>query len=350
MCQRTILLRGRSVSLLLLVFAGPLWMTSASRAAEPLRRTTVAFKHAPTEARVPEIFRLDEHSFTAEQKFKDSVSDDPVISELTFPSPLSTAVDANNTVHCEYFRPKLAAGEKAPGVVVLHILGGDFDLARAFCHNLASHQVCALFLKMPYYGPRRDPQSPARMVSADLDETRRGMHQAVLDIRRAAAWLSAQEEIDASRLGIMGVSLGGIVSALAAEAEPKFKRVALLLAGGDVGNIPWNSPELARLAKKWKLQAIKPEDAGRILRPVDPVTYAELLRDREVIMMNAKHDEVIPPACTEALWKAAGEPPIEWWDAGHYTAAKYIIVAMNRTGKFFAAPPGEVKSAAPAAE
>ena len=66
---------------------------------------------------------------------------------------------------------------------------------------------------MPYYGPRRQPGVPARMVSIDPHETVRGMTQAVLDIRVAAAWLRAQPEIDAEQLGIMGISLGGITGA-----------------------------------------------------------------------------------------------------------------------------------------
>ena len=79
---------------------------------------------------------------------------------VTFPSPVKTPHENNNTVHCEYFRP-VGAG-KRPAVVVLHILGGDFDLARLFCSNLATGGVSALFLKMPYYGPRRQPDAGPR--------------------------------------------------------------------------------------------------------------------------------------------------------------------------------------------
>ena len=57
---------------------------------------------------------------------------------------------------------------------------------------------------MPYYGERRQPDSPARMISIDPEETVRGMTQAVLDIRQAAAWLAAQEEIDPRAIGHHG--------------------------------------------------------------------------------------------------------------------------------------------------
>ena len=72
---------------------------------------------------------------------------------VTFPSPVVTPFEANNTVHCEYFQPKRAG--KHPAVIVLHILGGDFPLSRLFCNRMAQQGVAALFVKMPYYGPRR---------------------------------------------------------------------------------------------------------------------------------------------------------------------------------------------------
>ena len=89
------------------------------------------------------------------------------------------------------------------------------------------------------------------MVSADAEECVRGMTQAALDCRQAAAWLAAQEEVDADQLGIMGISLGGITSALAAGIEPRFTKVCLILAGGEMGQVAWTSEELAPLRKRW---------------------------------------------------------------------------------------------------
>src|SRR5262249_9377299 len=149
--------------------------------------------------------------------------DDVKLSLVTFPSPVTTPERNNNTVHGEYYRP--AAAGKYPACVVLHIMGGDFPLARTFANALAHRKVAALFVIMPYYGPRRQPDSTARMVSADPRETVRGMTQAVKDIRYAAAWLAAQPEVDRDQLGIFGISLGGITAALAGTAEPRFHKI-----------------------------------------------------------------------------------------------------------------------------
>src|SRR5690606_11936745 len=120
------------------------------------------------------------------------------------------------------------------GVVVLHILGGEFALSRMTANSLAREGIAALFVKMPYYGERRSRSSPRRMISRDPHETVEGMTQAVLDIRRAAAWLAARPEVDKEKLGVTGISLGGIMSSLSAAAEPRFRKVAPYLAGGNL--------------------------------------------------------------------------------------------------------------------
>jgi dienelactone hydrolase len=264
---------------------------------------------------------------------------------VTFPSPVTTPHANNNTVHCEYFQP--VGPGKHPAVIVLHILGGVFQLSRLFCRSLAQHGAAALFLKMPYYGPRRQPDAPVRMVSLDAEQTVRGMTQAVLDIRRGAAWLADQQEIDPEQLGIMGISLGGITSALAATAEPRFKSVCLILAGGDIGRVAWESRELRVLRDRWAAQGGTKESLTALLSKVDPVTYAENMRGRRILMLNARQDEVIPPACTEALWRALGKPEIVWWQAGHFSAARYLFEGLGRATQFFCQPVAAQQPGAP---
>ena len=214
----------------------------------PLVKGDVSFSPTAQEPQTAQRFRLDRHTFP--YRFQPMVDFSPTIKvgDLRFPSAVETTSKPNNTVHCEYFCPQ---GEGPfPGVIVLHILGGDFALSRLFANTFAQHGVAALFLKMPYYGPRREPGNRRRMVSAEPGETVEGMTQAVLDIRRATAWLEARQEVDADRLGIFGISLGGITAALTATAESRLKNICLLLAGGDVAEVTWSSKETRKLREQ----------------------------------------------------------------------------------------------------
>lgn len=302
---------------------------------EPARSGEVSFAPTAAEATVPELFRLDRHTFTFQQKPQSTVSKSVAISEVTFPSPVETPHECNNTVHCEYFRPVNAG--RHPAVIVLHILGGDFELSRLFSRNLAQHGVAALFLKLPYYGPRRPEGVKVRMVSEDPRQTVEAMRQAILDVRRGAAWLAAQTEVDSEQLGVFGISLGGITSALAVTAEPRFQKACLMLAGGDVGQVAWDNPQLVRLRQNWTDGGGTKEEFLELWSSIDPVTYADRVRSRKpkILMLNARHDEIIPPVCTESLWRAFGEPEIVWYDAGHISAMKYIFDGLGRVSRFF---------------
>jgi dienelactone hydrolase len=299
-----------------------------------VRRGEVTFEPSADEAELPELFRLEAHTFEFQQNLMPTVSRTIELSEVRFPSPVETPHPANNTVHAEYFRP-LREG-KHPGVVMLHILGGDFDLSRLFCRQLAHHGVAAMFVVLPYYGPRREPGSPVRMVSADPRETVAGMRQAILDVRRAAAWLAARSEIEAGELGVCGISLGGITGALAMAVEPRFSKACLLLAGGDLAQVSWDRPELARVRRAWLAQGRTKDEFFAIAGQIDPVRYGGRINGRKVLMLNAEHDEVIPRTCTESLWRAFGEPEIVWFECGHYSAIRYLFDSLDHATRFFA--------------
>lgn len=303
--------------------------------AEIEETASIEFVPAESEESIPKHFRMDRHRFEADAEIlreRGSLR----VTKITFPSPVETAVPENNTVPAEYFQP--AGAGPFPGVVVLHILGGDFPLSQTVASTLARAKVAALFVKMPYYGERRSPQSPRRMISRNPTETAAGMTQAVLDVRRAAAWLSSRPEVDTSRLGITGISLGGIMSALSAAGEPRFRKVAIYLGGGNLGDFLWKTenPEAEAFRQDWLKSGETRESFLKLLTPVDPVTHGRLLRNRDVLMVNAKNDEIIPPAATVALWESIDKKPeLVWLDAGHISAAKFLPGELVRLQEFF---------------
>jgi dienelactone hydrolase len=311
----------------------PLFASSADR---PERRGEVAFKpDANEQVAVPKPFQLKAQTFEFQQQPKLSISDDVSLSLVTFPSPVKTKYESNNTVHCEYYCPTTPG--KHPACIVLHILGGDFPLARTFATALAHRGVASLFVIMPYYGPRRPPDANVRMISGDPQKTVDGMTQAVKDIRFGAAWLAAQPEVDQNQIGVFGISLGGITAALAGAAEPRFHKICPVLAGGSIASVIWDStePHAIDARKRWLAGGGTRDSLVELLKTVDPACYGDCVHGRKILMLNASHDEVIPKKCTEALWQAFGRPQIYWYNAGHYSAMWHIVDAIGRVTEFF---------------
>ncbi len=289
------------------------------------------FRPTPDEPSVPARFRLPAAKFTYELE---EVRSTPAytVSKLRFPSPINTMDPANDMVHAEYFRPKRDG--KRPAVVVLHILGADFALSRYMAARFADRGVAALFVKLPYYGERRGNDGSKRFLSDDLNRSVASMAQGVCDVRRATAWLAGRPEVDATRLGVTGISLGGIVSSIAASVDPTIGSTALLLAGGGLGEILWDMPEASRYKARWIASGRNKSDLIELTAPLDPITYAEGLKGKRVLMMAGSVDEVIPPAAATALWERAGRPPIRWFECGHYSAAGYLLPGMREAVEF----------------
>lgn len=286
-------------------------------------------------ASVPELFDFPEPGFPSSltEIRKESTH---TVFRLQFPSPVHSPDEQNNTVHAEYFQPQ--GGGRRPAVVVLHILGADFALSRYVATRLAERGVAALFLKLPYYGERRPVAEPGkRFLSADMDRSMLAMRQGVCDIRRALTWLSGRPEVDPERLGVCGISLGGILTALVTAVEPRVERAAVLLAGGNLATILWDmpEPEARRYRAQWLAAGRTRADLEAMTRPYDPLTYADRLRGRKLLMLAGSVDEVIPPRSVTELWEAAGRPPLVWFDCGHYSAVGYLLPAIRRTVGFF---------------
>ena len=305
---------------------------------QDVQKGVIEFRPSDQEAGVPRLFQLPAARFQWELKAVRQAQRHHVWA-LRFPSPLPSDVPVNNVVHAEYFLPASPpqGGSRYPAVIVLHILGADFPLSRFMAARLADHGVAALFIQLPYYGKRKPPNSPdVKFLSSDMNRSQLAMKQGIMDIRRGFSWLASRPEVDSTKLYATGVSLGGIMSALAVAIEPLAKGGVFTLAGGGLADILWNMPEREAKAYRsaWEKSGRTFADLKTLVDPLDPLTYADRLKPKQVLIIAGNVDEVVPPRSTKALWNAAGQPPVIWYDAGHYSAAAFILPAMRETIAF----------------
>jgi dienelactone hydrolase len=296
--------------------------STAAFALEPERGKTTCLA-AKTDEQIPERYRLDACTFAWELKPKMELPASGVeIYTLTFPSPVKSPHPENNTVHAEYYRPQ--GKGPFPGVIVLDILGGDGAVSRGVARHLAQNGIAGLFVQMAYYGPRRPMGGPA-LITVNIEHTMNGIRQTVLDIRCATSWLESRPEIDATKLGILGTSLGSFISALTAAMEPRLGRVVLLLGGGGLVDAFYENPKAKPFLQAADLVGLTREKMKKMIAPADPLTYAELLKERKLLMIAASRDDIVPPIAAQKLWEATGKPKIIWLDATHVGAAIYVF-------------------------
>jgi fermentation-respiration switch protein FrsA (DUF1100 family) len=136
---------------------------------------------------------------------------------------------------------------------------------------------------------------------------------------------------------VLGTSLGSFMGTLSAEMEPRLGRVAIVLGGGGFVDGYFDHPQAAPFRKLVALFRGSKENLKELIAPADPLTYAENLKDRKVLMIAAKRDDVVPPKMAEALWEKAGKPKIVWYNCTHVGAIVYLVPAMQHVVKHFTA-------------
>ncbi len=301
-----------------------------------VEKGTVTFAPRGDQTSIPERYRLAEHAFEYVLTHqRDLPACGVQVFELRFPSPVTSPHPQNNTVYAEYYRPR--GQGPFPCAIVLDITGGDQSLSRLIARHLAQNGIGGLFVQMAYYGPRRPPGSALRLLSFDINHTFTAIRQTVLDLRCAAAWMEARPEVDPKRLGISGTSLGSFMAALTAEMEPRLSRVAVLLGGGGFADGFWDHPQARPYRQVFEALGGTKEMVAQVLAPVDPLTCAANLKDRRVLIVAAKNDEIVPPRMALALWQATGQQRLVWLPAGHFSAALYLVFGLNNLVDHFGA-------------
>jgi hypothetical protein len=242
---------------------------------------------------------------------------------LTFPSALVTPHAENNTVYCRYFRARPARSTSA-AVLVLPQWNADPGGHLGLCKLLAWNGMAALRLSLPYHDRRMPPELHRAdyIVSANIARTLQVCRQAVLDARRAIAWLAAEGY---ERIGILGTSLGSCLSLLTAAHEPLIRAQALNHISPHFADVVWRG--LSTRHVREALDGHIELDLLRTLwRPISPRWYLDRLRDRKTLLVYARYDLTFPVDLSEELVRAFRDEGVPHEVAvlrcGHYSTGK----------------------------
>ncbi|MCD6352400.1 MAG: hypothetical protein J7M26_09800 [Armatimonadetes bacterium] len=260
--------------------------------------------------------RLDFH-VTLERR-----TDQATVWLVTYTSPVPLGPPENRTVYAHYWQPLHPQYHPCPAVIALHVSGSNkAKFPKAVMHELAKRGIAGAWLELPFHMHRRPPGADAATGFTRPDTTAllEVMRESAMDVRALVEWLLRRPEIDPSRLGLAGFSLGACVGALVYSIEPRLHGAVLVGGGGHPASLVWHSGLLVSARYALQHQGVTEETLATILTPVDACHYATPERGRDVLMINALHDWVVSVACTHALWESFGRCRIMWQNSGHFT-------------------------------
>ena len=247
---------------------------------------------------------------------------------LTFPSALETPHPANNTVVCRYFparlKPRSTNDVARAAVLVLPQWNSDREGHVGLCRLLAWNGMSALRLSLPYHDERMPPELTRAdyIVSSNVARTLQVCRQAVLDARRAVAWL-AREGYD--RIGILGTSLGSCLSLLATAHEPLIRAQALNHVSPYFADVVWRGISTRHVRAGFDGH-IDLDLLRSLWTPISPRWYLERVRDRRTLLVYARYDLTFPVDLSEDLIGEFRERQIPHevvaLRCGHYSTGK----------------------------
>ena len=271
---------------------------------------------------------------------------------LTFPSALTTPHAENNTVECRLFVPEGPGGSspffanrkqdirkgydpparpaRGAAVLVLPQWNADAGGHVGLCRLLAMSGLTALRLSLPYHDARMPPELTRAdyIVSSNIARTVQVCRQAVLDARRAIAWLAAEGY---GPIGILGTSLGSCLALLTAAHEPLVRAAALNHISPYFADVVWRGLS-TRHVREGLDGHIDLEQLRRLWRPISPRYFLERLRDRRTLLVSARYDLTFPFDLSRDLvsaFRVAAVPhEVAVLPCGHYstgvTPFKYL--------------------------
>lgn len=245
------------------------------------------------------LFSYDANAPLNLQQAVQGMNKDVEVSAITFSSPDGGAVTGL------LLDPVTRFGLR-PGIVLMHGMPGNAENMKGLGQQLASHGAIVIAIDAPF--ARRGGQAVG-YISRDRDE----QIQLIKDLQRAVDVLRGRPNVDANRIGYLGISYGGAMGALFVGVERRLKAAALVV--GDGGLVSHSTgPEDVSLAS---LPCATRASWFEAMVPIEPIRFVGLASSA-LLLQNGRLDTLVPPADAELLHAAAPtSKTVLWYDAGH---------------------------------
>lgn len=211
----------------------------------------------------------------------------------------------------------------ARGRPVALLLGGLETGRKALRFVPDTRGAIAVALAYPYEGPRK-PKGLA--VLGVVPQARAALYDTTPAIRLALDWIVAQPGVDATRVELVGVSLGAPFACIAGALDERVARVWAIHGGGDAPALidAGLKRRMSFGPARWIVARAAWIVAGG--PPLAPERWVGRIAPRPFVQVAARDDERIPRASIDALFDAAREPKeLVWTEGGHVDTDKERI-------------------------
>jgi dienelactone hydrolase len=295
----------------------------------------------PAEVRSAFLKMLDRPKVDLDPQSIDTKTDGGLVTEhLTIASEKHRSGEVER-VPILLVRPEKPEG-RVPAVIILHGTGGAKEGQRGWCTELAKKGMIGLAIDARYHGERSGGQKGAAAYVEAITRAWRSKpeemehpfyYDTVWDLWRTVDYLVSRPDVDPKRLGMIGFSMGGIETWLAASVD---ERVAVAVPAIGVQSFRFSlennlwqgrAKTIARAHTEAAKDLGEPEVNQRVCRELwgkvipgilgdfDGPSLIRLFAGRPLLILNGEKDPNCPIegariafGQAEAAFKAAGCP------------------------------------------
>jgi pimeloyl-ACP methyl ester carboxylesterase len=205
-------------------------------------------------------------------------------------------------------------------VIALHgfTMGSPrIDAVALFADALYRRGLDVALVTLPFHGRRTPPQarfSGERFAVPEVARLNEAVRQSVYEILALTAWL--RETSDAP-VGLLGLSLGGYLTALVAGLTADLAFAAPMVPPVCFGDLAWRFYSRSRTRSRQRQPGFTREELRLAYRVHSPLTFPLRLERGRVFIVAGRGDRIVPASHPYALWRHWGEPAIHWFSGSH---------------------------------
>jgi hypothetical protein len=212
------------------------------------------------------------------------------------------------------------AGSSRGTLIALHgfTMGRPrFDAIALFASQWYERGLDVALVTLPYHGTRtpRDARfSGEHFAVPDVARLSEAVREAIWEIRLLQRVL---REESGRPVGLLGLSLGGYLTALAAGLYDDLDFAIAMAAPVCIGDLAWGFFAQTRHAREGGEATLSHAELRRAFRVHSPLAHALRTPSERVMIVGGRGDRIVPPEHPAALWSHWEEPTIHWFSGSH---------------------------------
>jgi pimeloyl-ACP methyl ester carboxylesterase len=210
--------------------------------------------------------------------------------------------------------------QRAGTVVALHGFSMGYprmDAFALFATQCFRAGLDVALVTLPFHGSRTPPDarfSGERFAVPHVARLNEAVRQAIYEIHLLVGWLRQQT---GAPVGLLGLSLGGYLSALMAGLTADLDFVIPMVPPVCMGDLAWRFFSRSRKYRSTETAALPRDELRAAYRVHSPLTYPRQVDKRRLLILAGRGDQIVPPEHPHTLWRHWDEPAIDWFSGSH---------------------------------